>query len=1144
MRDPDPALLRDLGRALAPARVLSRPLDRLARSADASIYRLVPEVVVRPRGLDEVRGLLACARRHRRGITFRTAGTSLSGQAVTDQILVELAHDWGHFRILDDGARIWSQPGVVGGHLNRRLAPHARRLGSDPASIDACMIGGIVANNSSGMCCGTEQNAYRMLEAMTFMLADGTVVDTARPDADERLQATRPELHAALLRLRDRVRADDALCERIGRRFALKNTTGYSLRALLEYDRPSDILAHLMVGSEGTLGFVADVTLRTVPDPPLRATALLYFAELREAGAAVAPLTAAGAVAQEIMDAASLRSQAEDRAQPFAISDRTAALLVEMRESDAAALDAAVARALAALEGRPLLAPPEFTRDPAEREAQWRLRKGLFPAVGGMRPPGTAVVIEDVAVPPARLAEAIDDLRALFGRHGFDDAIVFGHARDGNLHFVFARDFARPDVVAAYDAFMRALAEMITVRYDGSLKAEHGSGRNMAPFVRDEWGDEAYALMWRIKRLLDPDGILNPGVLLSDDPEAHLRHLKPLTVVSPIVDKCIECGFCEPRCPSRDLTLSPRRSVVAVRGGAPAGLGLRGRPGGGALRPRGLRVRGRGHLRGRLDVPDVVPREDRHGPADQGDALARAHAGRILGRVVRRGSHGRGDRFRSGRAAGGARAERGPWRRETGRVGLGLRTSPGAGGAPAPAGRAGPAAARAQALASAWRGSGGRRVPELSHARLRLRRRRAHRIGRAGGGGLRGARAFGNVRPVLRHAVREQGPRGGRATSGRARAGRVVGRVRGRTAGDRHRRVALRGHVAGARAAARFASPARPRLPIVLGRRGPCASSAGAPEAARGAAPDVHAREERRPAGPDHGRARLRRRGVRARGRRVLRVRRRQGLPGARAHGGGHSARGGGGGRGAGRARRVALFDLPHLRDRDVAGGGAAVPLPGAARRGDARMMLDRFLDWLVALPAVPAFLVLMVLSAMENVFPPVPADVAVVLGAFLARRGGHSAALIGLLCWATNTASSAALYFYARAQGRGWLDVGWAARLVPPEAVRALETAYVRHGVLGIFLSRFLPGVRAAVTPFAGVMGVGPWRALLPASIASAIWYAVLIVIGSTLGLNWDAARRLVDDMNRVLGVVALVVTLFGVRWLWKRRRAKPTSS
>jgi membrane protein DedA with SNARE-associated domain len=200
--------------------------------------------------------------------------------------------------------------------------------------------------------------------------------------------------------------------------------------------------------------------------------------------------------------------------------------------------------------------------------------------------------------------------------------------------------------------------------------------------------------------------------------------------------------------------------------------------------------------------------------------------------------------------------------------------------------------------------------------------------------------------------------------------------------------------------------------------------------------------------------------------------------------------------------------------------------------------MLDRFLEWLVALPTVPAYLVLMALSAVENVFPPVPADVAVVLGAFLARRAGHSTVLVGVLCWAANTASSAALYFYARAQGRDWLATGWAARLLPPDAVKALETAYARHGMFGIFVSRFLPGVRAAVTPFAGVMGMGPLRALAPATIASGIWYAALIAIGSVVGENWDSARRFVDDLNRALGVVAAVVTVAGAWWLWRRRK------
>ncbi len=559
------SLAADLGRILSPDRVLTRPIDRLARSVDASIYRLIPQAVVRPRDVDEVRALLAYARESHRHLTFRTAGTSLSGQALSDDILVELGPLWRASRILDGGRRVWAQPGVVGGYVNLRLAALGYRLGPDPASIDAAMMGGIVANNASGMCCGVAQNSYHTLESAITVLADGAVIDTSRPGADGRLASDRPELHRALLALRDEIRADAALAERIRNRFARKNTTAYSLNAFLDHDAPAEIVTRLMVGSQGTLGFLAEMTLRTVPDPPARATALLFFHELHEAGAAVGPLSAAGAAALEIMDAASLRSQAADREYTFAIGDRTAALLVELREADETALDAAVARATSALGALTLLAPARFTRDRVERERHWTLRKGLFPSVGGLRPSGTAVVIEDVVFPVERLAEAIVDLRALFDRHAFSDAILFGHARDGNLHFVFARDFADPRTVARYAAFMRGLVDLVVGKYDGALKAEHGSGRNMAPFVRDEWGERAYGVMRRVKALLDPEGILNPGAVLSDDPEIHLKDLKPLPPISPLADRCIECGFCEPRCPSRDLTLTPRQRIVVHR---------------------------------------------------------------------------------------------------------------------------------------------------------------------------------------------------------------------------------------------------------------------------------------------------------------------------------------------------------------------------------------------------------------------------------------------------------------------------------------------------------------------------------------------------------------------------------------------------
>lgn len=565
MRPPDPALVADLERVLAPGRVLTRPLDRLGRSADASIYRMIPEAVVRPRGTAEIQGLLACARRHRRPLTFRAAGTSLSGQAVTEGILVELAQHWTSARVLDQGQRVWAEPGVIGGFLNKLLAPHRRRLGPDPASIDAAMMGGILANNSSGMCCGVAQNSYHTLDSLHLVLADGTELRTGEPEADAHLRQTRPDIHQALSDLRGEIRADRAMVDRIRRRFSLKNTTGYSLQAFLDHGPPSEILSHLMVGSEGTLGFLASMTLRTVPEPPARATALLFFADLAGAGGAVAPLAALGAAALEILDSASLRSQAAERRYPFEIGAQTAALLAEFQEEDAGRLEVVVGRAEEALSTLRLLAPVGFTRDPVEREDHWRLRKGLFPSVGGLRPAGTSVVIEDVAVPVEGLAEAIRDLHGLFARHGFEDAIVFGHAKDGNLHFVFARDFSAAEVVARYASFMRDLVELVVGKYDGSLKAEHGSGRNMAPFVEAEWGAAAYGVMRRVKRLLDPDGVLNPGVILSDDPETHLKHLKALPSLSPLADKCIECGFCEPRCPSRDLTLTPRQRIVVSR---------------------------------------------------------------------------------------------------------------------------------------------------------------------------------------------------------------------------------------------------------------------------------------------------------------------------------------------------------------------------------------------------------------------------------------------------------------------------------------------------------------------------------------------------------------------------------------------------
>ncbi|MCI0671059.1 MAG: 4Fe-4S dicluster domain-containing protein, partial [Myxococcaceae bacterium] len=409
-----------------------------------------------------------------------------------------------------------------------------------------------------------EENAYHTLERARLVLADGTEVDTGAPDADARLGGVGREL----LALRQRVLASSALTERIRRRYRQKNTTGYSLNALVDFETPARILEHLVVGSEGTLAFIAEAVLRTVPEPRFRATGLLLFPSLQAAGAAVDVFARSGARAVEIMDRACLRAVAGRPGVPPGLNEvpsSAAALLVEYQVETEAELEEAHVVASRTCAGLPLLLPARFTSDAAGRAALWQVRKGLFPAVGAARPTGTTVIIEDVAVPRERLAEAITELRSLFDAHGYAEGIVFGHARDGNLHFVVTQSFREEAEVRRYERFMADVVRMVVERFDGALKAEHGTGRNMAPFVETEWGAEAYAVMREVKALLDPDGVLNPGVILNDDPKAHLRHLKRWPTVEEEVDRCIECGFCESVCPTRDSTTTPRQRIVVRR---------------------------------------------------------------------------------------------------------------------------------------------------------------------------------------------------------------------------------------------------------------------------------------------------------------------------------------------------------------------------------------------------------------------------------------------------------------------------------------------------------------------------------------------------------------------------------------------------
>jgi D-lactate dehydrogenase len=430
------------------------------------------------------------------------------------------------------------------------------------------MIGGIAANNASGMCCGTAQNSYRTLHAARIVLADGAVLDTGDADSRAAFARSHDEFLRRLATLGERVRSNRALADRIRHKYKMKNTTGYSLNALVDYTDPIDILAHLMIGSEGTLGFLSEITYHTVPEYPHKATALVLFNNLETACRAVTALKSTPVMAVELADRAALTSVQAQPGIPASLGrlgPEGAGLLVETAAESAAALAANLEPIEAALGGIATFEPIAFTTDPTEGARLWKVRKGMFPSIGAMRETGTTVIIEDVTFPIERLAQATLDLQALLRSHGYHEAIIFGHALEGNLHFVFTQDFNRKAEVERYAGLMAGLSELVVRKYDGSLKAEHGTGRNMAPYVELEWGREAYELMREIKTLFDPDHLLNPGVILNEDPQIHLKNLKPLPACDPLVDKCIECGFCEPKCPSRSLTLTPRQRIIGWR---------------------------------------------------------------------------------------------------------------------------------------------------------------------------------------------------------------------------------------------------------------------------------------------------------------------------------------------------------------------------------------------------------------------------------------------------------------------------------------------------------------------------------------------------------------------------------------------------
>jgi D-lactate dehydrogenase len=563
-----------LERVIRKDRIMRDPVMTYAYSGDASHYRLVPALVVIINSEDEVRAVIEAARGEGLPLTFRAAGTSLSGQSITDGVLAVLGDGWRKLQVHEGAAQVTLGPANIVANVNKALKPFNRKLGPDPASQATCKIGGVVNNNSSGMCCGVAYNTYHTMARLRVMLVDGTVLDSGDPASVESFRHTHADLLAALSAMHHEVMADAELLALIREKYRIKNTVGYSINALADFHDPIDILIHLIVGSEGTLGFVSEVTYNTIPEHPYKVTGLVPFPDPHSCGRAISRL-ANGGVQQThgVTSAEYLERRALEAVthlpvmQPYLkfFTETSPAMLIDISAESPEELEKEIAAATAILQAEGAT-DIDFDDGDGERAHQlWDMRKGFIPMFGATRPKGTTMLTEDVAAPVDRLADFVIDMRKLLDEYGYYDGVLFGHALAGNLHFQMAADFTKPEEVEVFDRFSLALGELVSVQYGGSLKAEHGTGRAIASFVELEWGSKAYALMHRIKALFDPERLLNPGVLLNADAQVHIHDLKRMPLADEVVDMCIECGFCEPACPSHHMTLSPRQRIAVTR---------------------------------------------------------------------------------------------------------------------------------------------------------------------------------------------------------------------------------------------------------------------------------------------------------------------------------------------------------------------------------------------------------------------------------------------------------------------------------------------------------------------------------------------------------------------------------------------------
>lgn len=559
---------KELQNKISCEKIYTDEVRRLAWGTDAGFYRLIPKIIIRSSIEEDVMNTIKLCDKYNIPVTFRAAGTSLSGQAISDSVLMVAGKNWEKFQIGENAGTISVQCGIVGGRVNELLSGYGRKLGPDPASIHSAMIGGIVMNNASGMNCGVHENSYNTIIGARIIFADGTLLDSRDNESCEIFRKTHADFISGIEVIKNKIRSNSSLVNRIKRKYAIKNTTGLSINAFVDYDDPIQIIVNLLVGSEGTLAFASEFTLKTVADQPFKASAMIYFADILTASKAVVAMKSAKVYGAELLDRKALKAVENKEGISEYIKffdDEVTAVLVETKADSQKELNENIVEIDGLIHGFQVIKPYSFTDKPEEYNKYWKIRKGVFPSVGSMRKLGTTCLIEDIAFQPEDLPNATADLQNLLKKHGFDDAVIYGHALEGNFHFIINQNFDNPEEVKIYESLMKDVVSLVVTKYDGSIKAEHGTGRNMAPFVKFEWGDEVYSLMKEVKTLFDPKGILNPGVIFNDHPDCYLENFKTLTPTNQHVDKCIECGFCEVNCVTSGFSLSSRQRIVVQR---------------------------------------------------------------------------------------------------------------------------------------------------------------------------------------------------------------------------------------------------------------------------------------------------------------------------------------------------------------------------------------------------------------------------------------------------------------------------------------------------------------------------------------------------------------------------------------------------